>query len=80
MDKSYVKQIKIFTNICRLGIPQNVSEEIDDLFASQNLGGDNCFVSETPNSLDEIGYHKTADFIRENNVKDDETILIENPQ
>jgi hypothetical protein len=80
MEKPYLEHMAVFTNIPRLGIPHDVSEEIDDLFARQALGGDNSFVRETPDCLDEEGYHKTAIFIRAHGIKDDEFVLIENPQ
>ncbi len=80
MEKPYLEHMAVFTNIPRLGIPEDVSEEIDDLFARQALGGDNSFARETPNCLDEQGYHNAASFIRAHGIKDDEFVLIENPQ
>lgn len=80
MSKPYIEHVKIFINIRRLGIPQDVSEEIDDLFARQALGGDNSFARETPNSLNEEGYHAVANFLKAHDIADDEYVLIENPQ
>jgi len=79
MSKPYMENIKLFTILRRSGVPEDVNEEIQEFWAVNEMGGDNSYARESPESLKEANCPKTADFLIENGVSNDEDVLLENP-